>query len=192
MRPTFFKTPAAFRKWLERHAETKQELLVGFYKAASGKRSITWSESVDEALCFGWIDGVRKRIDDVSYTIRFSPRRASSIWSAINTRRARDLMDQGRMTPAGQAAFKAKRANTSGVYSYENRPATLVQPYASMLARNAAARKFFEAQTPSYKRTATWWIVSAKKEETRLKRLEELIRLCARAERIPLLRRRAK
>jgi uncharacterized protein YdeI (YjbR/CyaY-like superfamily) len=192
MKPTFFKSSAAFRRWLENHAGTKRELLVGFYKADSGKPSITWPESVDEALCFGWIDGVRKRIDDVSYTIRFSPRRAGSIWSAVNTRRARELFEAGRMTPAGKAAFDARKANKSGVYSYENRPATLMEPYAGLLARNVAARKFFEAQSPSYRRTATWWIVSARKEETRQKRLKELIELCAAGERIPLLGRPAK
>jgi uncharacterized protein YdeI (YjbR/CyaY-like superfamily) len=184
MKPTFFKTPAAFRKWLERHAQTKPELLVGFYKADSGKPSITWPESVDEALCFGWIDGVRRRVDEVSYTIRFSPRRATSIWSAINSRRVRQLIDEGRMTPAGMAAFEARRGYKSGIYSYENRPATLVEPYAGMLARNAAARKFFEAQPPSYKRVATWYILSAKKDETRLKRVQTIIELSAAGKRI--------
>jgi uncharacterized protein YdeI (YjbR/CyaY-like superfamily) len=184
MKPTFFKSPADFRKWLERHADTKQELLVGFYKTGSGRPSITWPESVDAALCFGWIDGVRKRIDDVSYTIRFSPRKTTSVWSAVNTRRARELIDEGRMTPAGLAAFEVRRANKSGVYSYENRPATLVEPYASMLARNARARKFFEAQPPSYKRAATWFVLSAKKDETRLKRVQQLIEVSAAGERL--------
>ena len=166
---------------------------MGFYKADSGRPSITWPQSVDEALCFGWIDGVRRRIDDVSYTIRFSPRRATSIWSAINSRRARQLIDEGRMTPAGVAAFEARRAYKSGIYSYEKRPRTLVEPYAGMLARNAAAKKFFDAQPPSYKRLATWYILSAKRDETRLKRIQTIIELSAAGKRITdSLRRPAK
>jgi uncharacterized protein YdeI (YjbR/CyaY-like superfamily) len=193
MKPTFFQNPAAFRKWLERHAGTKQELLVGFYKVGSGKLSITWPESVDEALCFGWIDGVRKRIDDVSYANRFSPRKATSVWSSVNIRRARQLIDEGRMTPAGLAAFEARRANKSGIYSYEKRPDTLVEPYAGMLARNAKARKFFESQPPSYKRAATWFVLSAKKDETRLKRAQTLIDVSAAGKWLPqFLRRPAK
>jgi uncharacterized protein YdeI (YjbR/CyaY-like superfamily) len=190
VKPTYFKSPGAFRKWLERHAGTKQELLVGFYKAGSGKPSITWPESVGEALCFGWIDGVRKRVDDVSYTIRFTPRKAGSIWSAVNTRRVRQLIDEGRMTPGGLAAFEAKRASKSGVYSYEKRPESLVEPYAGLLARNAAARKFFDTQPPYYKRAATWWVISAKKEETRMKRARALIDLSAAGEWIPQFLRR--
>ena len=136
---------------------------------------------------------VRRRIDGVSYTIRFSPRRATSIWSAINSRRARQLIDEGRMTPAGLAAFEARRAYKSGIYSYEKRPGALVEPYAGILARNAAARKFFDAQPPSYKRVATWYVLSAKKEETRLKRVQTLIELSAAGERITQsLRRPAK
>jgi uncharacterized protein YdeI (YjbR/CyaY-like superfamily) len=185
MKPAFFKTPAAFGKWLERHADTKQELLVGFYKADFGKPSISWPESVDEALRFGWIDGVRKRIDDVSYTIRFSPRKATSVWSSVNTRRARQLIDEGRMTPAGLTAFEARRANKSGIYSYEKRPDALVEPYAGVLAQNAKARKFFEAQPPSYKRAATWFVLSAKKDETRLKRAQTLIEVSAAGKWLP-------
>jgi hypothetical protein len=126
IKPAFFRTPAALREWLERHADDEQELLVGFYKTGSGKTSITWPESVDEVLCFGWIDGVRKRIDDVSYTIRFTPRRRTSIWSLVNIKRVAELTEQGRMSPAGLKAFAARRENKSGVYSHEKRPDALV------------------------------------------------------------------
>jgi uncharacterized protein YdeI (YjbR/CyaY-like superfamily) len=185
MRPRFFKTPAEFRKWLRQNHASAQELLVGFYKTSSGKPSITWPESVDEVLCVGWIDGVRKRVDDESYTIRFSPRRPTSIWSAVNIRRVKELIDAGRMKPAGLKAFEARRENRSGVYSYEQRPAELIEPYASMLARNAKARAWFESRAPSYRRAVTWWVISAKKEETRLKRAQTLIALCARNQLVP-------
>ena len=187
---TFFRSAAAFRKWLQEHSATKQELLVGFYKTGSGKPSITWPESVDEALCFGWIDGVRKRVDDVSYTIRFTPRKSSSTWSSINIKRAEALVKERRMTPAGRKAFAARRENKSGIYSYEQRPDTLIEPYASLLARNPRAAKFFAQQAPSYRRAAIWWVISAKKEETRLKRTQTLIELSAKGEWIPQFLRR--
>jgi uncharacterized protein YdeI (YjbR/CyaY-like superfamily) len=185
MRPTFFRDAGAFRTWLRRHHRTTCELLVGFYKADSGKPSITWPESVDEALCFGWIDGVRRRVDELSYTIRFTPRKEGSIWSAVNIERARALIEQGKMVPAGLAAFRARRDNRSGVYSYEQRPRELVEPYASMLDSNQAASLFFSGQTPSYRRSATWWVLSAKKEETRVKRARALIELSAKGSLIP-------
>src|SRR2546425_1736546 len=121
MKPRFFRSPAEFRRWLQTNGATARELLVGFHKKGSGKPSITWPESVDEALCFGWIDGIRKSLDDVSYTIRFSPRRSRSIWSAVNTKRAQELMKSGLMRPAGLKAFEARRENRSGIYSYEQR-----------------------------------------------------------------------
>jgi uncharacterized protein YdeI (YjbR/CyaY-like superfamily) len=185
MKPTFFRTAADFRHWLQRHNGTARELLVGFYKKSSGRPSLTWPESVDEALCYGWIDGIRKRVDEASYTIRFTPRRAGSIWSAVNTRRAHTLAAQRRMTPAGLRALEARRPNRSGRYSYEQRPQELTAPYAGMLSRNAAARTFFLAQIPSYRRAATWWVLSAKKEETRLKRARALIELSASGKQIP-------
>lgn len=175
MKPTFFKTPSDFREWFEKHHESSKELLVGFYKKGSGRPSITWPESVDEALCFGWIDGVRRRIDDVSYTIRFTPRRTTSIWSAVNIKRAQELIDQGLMKPAGIAAFQVRKENKSGIYSYEQRTEKLPEPYASVFKKNKAAWIFFQAQPPWYRKTVGWWIVSAKKEETRLKRLAKLI-----------------
>jgi uncharacterized protein YdeI (YjbR/CyaY-like superfamily) len=185
MKPTFFASPAEFRRWLQRHAGKSLELLVGFHKAGSGTPSITWPQSVDEALCFGWIDGVRKRVDDVSYTIRFTPRKPGSTWSSVNIRRARALVEEGRMTPGGLAAFEARREKRSGVYSYEKRPEDLTEPYAAMLARNGAAYRFFKQQTPSYRRAAIWWVISAKKEETRLKRVKTLIELSQSGKLIP-------
>jgi uncharacterized protein YdeI (YjbR/CyaY-like superfamily) len=190
VKPIFFASPAALRKWLQQYGATKQELLVGFYKTTSGKPSITWPESVDEALCFGWIDGVRKRVDDVSYTIRFTPRKATSIWSSINIKRVPALVEKGRMTPAGRKAFEARRENKSGIYSYEQRPSELIEPYARMLARNAKAAKYFAEQAPSYRRAAIWWVISAKQEETRLKRVRTLIELSSQQQWIPQLRRR--
>lgn len=185
MKPTFFASPAEFRTWLQRHAGKSQELLVGFHKTGSGTPSMTWPESVDEALCFGWIDGVRKRLDDVSYTIRFTPRKPGSTWSAVNIRRVRALVEQGRVTQAGLAAFEARRESKSGMYSYEQRPEKLTEPYAAMLVRNGTANRFFEQQTASYRRAATWWVISAKKEETRLKRVRTLIELSRAGKLIP-------
>jgi uncharacterized protein YdeI (YjbR/CyaY-like superfamily) len=190
VKPSFFRSPAAFRKWLQQHHATKQELLVGFYKTDSGRPSITWPESVDEALCFGWIDGVRKRVDDLSYTIRFTPRKPTSTWSSINIKRVAALIAEERMTPPGLKAYAARRENKSGIYSYEQRPDTLVEPYAAQLARKAPAARFFAQQAPSYRRAAIWWVISAKKEETRLKRARTLIELSGKGELIPQFTRR--
>jgi uncharacterized protein YdeI (YjbR/CyaY-like superfamily) len=190
--PKFFKSPSDFRKWLAAHHAKAMELLVGFYKKGTGKPSINWPESVDEALCFGWIDGIRRRLDEDSYSIRFTPRRSSSTWSAVNIRRAQELIQQGRMTPAGRNAFAARKENRSGIYSYEQRSAELVEPYASTLRRNKAALKFFESQPPSYRKAANWWVISPKKEETRLKRLNQLIKLSAANQIIPQFIRRPK
>ena len=185
MKPTFFPTPAAFRAWLERNHATAGELLVGFHKVGSGKPSLTWPESVDAALCFGWIDGVRKSVDDRRYTIRFTPRKPGSVWSSVNIKRARALIERGLMRPAGLKAFEARRENKSGVYSYEQRSVELPEPYNGLLKANAAAQRFFEAQPPSYRKVVVWWIVSAKRDETRRKRLDKLIAHSARGERVP-------
>lgn len=175
MQVTFFKTPSDFRKWLEQHHATAQELWVGYYKKDSGKPSLTWPESVDEALCFGWIDGLRKSVDATSYKIRFTPRRPRSIWSAVNIGRAQELVKTGRMQPAGLKAFEARKEARSSIYAYEQRDQPLDEQYAQQLRANAQAWKFFQAQPPGYQKTVSWWIVSAKKEETRLKRLAQLI-----------------
>ncbi|MEO7521011.1 MAG: YdeI/OmpD-associated family protein, partial [Gemmatimonas sp.] len=166
-KPRFFSTPAKWRAWLAKHHESSAEMIVGFYKNATGKPSITWPESVDQALCFGWIDGVRRRVDDDSYSIRFTPRRKGSVWSAVNLGRVKELTAQGLMTSVGLAAFEARTANKSSVYAYENRPATLPPEYVKSMRANRAAFNFFEALPPGYRRTMTWWIVSAKREATR-------------------------
>jgi uncharacterized protein YdeI (YjbR/CyaY-like superfamily) len=185
LKTTFFKTPAAFRKWLEAHHASAAELWVGFYKKGSGKPGSWWPEAVDEALCFGWIDGIRKSIDEESYKIRFTPRKPRSIWSAVNIKRAKELDAQGLMQPAGLKAFDARQENRSGIYSYEQRTAELPGDYDKRLMKNAAAWKFFHGQTSSYRKAANWWVVSAKKEETRLKRLDKLIEHSAQGQLIP-------
>jgi uncharacterized protein YdeI (YjbR/CyaY-like superfamily) len=175
VKPTFFETPADFRKWLERNHDKAAELLVGFYKRDSGRPSITWPESVDQALCFGWIDGVRKRIDDVSYTIRFTPRRRGSIWSAVNIRRVAELQKLGLMQPGGLKAFEARTAKKSGIYSYEKAPVELAPADEKKFRANKKAWKYFNGQAPSYRRVAIHYVTSAKREETRARRLALLI-----------------
>lgn len=176
MEPTFFATPEEFRAWLHAHHQTAGELWVGFHKVGSGKPSITWPQSVDEALCVGWIDGVRKRIDDDRYVIRFTPRKPGSNWSAINIRRMGELQAEGRVLPAGQAAFDRRRDDRSAIYSYERRTsAELPAEYEQRFRADAAAWEYFQSQAPWYRRTATHWVISAKREETRQKRLATLI-----------------
>jgi uncharacterized protein YdeI (YjbR/CyaY-like superfamily) len=182
--PKFFKTPSAFRKWLEVHHASSKELWVGFYKKGSGKPSIDWPESVDEALCFGWIDGIRKSIDAESYMIRFTPRKPTSVWSAVNIRNVEKLVKEYRMRAAGLKAFEARKENRSGIYAYEQRSPELVEPYLGKLKRNKAAWKFFQTQPPSYRKVMNWWVVSARQEETRLKRLDKLIEESAQGRRM--------
>jgi uncharacterized protein YdeI (YjbR/CyaY-like superfamily) len=191
MKPTFFRTPADFRKWLEQHHDTAPELWVGFHKKGSGRPSMTWPESVDEALCFGWIDGVRKSLGDESYVIRFTPRRARSIWSAVNVRRVTELTRLGRMRPAGVKAFEARDPARTGVYSFEQprESLTLGAPYEAKLKASKRAWTFFQSQAPWYQRTVSRWVMSAKKEETRLRRLAALIEDSARGRRIGPLNR---
>ena len=157
---------------------------MGCYKRGSGEPSITWPELVDEALCVGWIDGVRRSLDGRSYTIRLTPRRKGSIWSAVNIRRVEILTSEGRMQPAGLRAFAARRENRSGIYSYEQREDRLPEPYAGLLKANAEAWQFFEAQPSSYRQKLVWWVVSAKREETRRLRLEKLIAASAAGQRL--------
>lgn len=183
MKPTFFETPEAFRAWLTKNHATAKELLVGFYKKGSKRPSITWPESVDEALCYGWIDGVRKGIDEASYSIRFTPRKIGSIWSNVNVDRVRALAD--RMQPAGLKAFEARKEAKSGIYSHEQDSVELPEPYQKLLKANEQAHAFFEKQAGSYRKAAIWWVASAKKEETRQKRLGSLIAYSARGEKIP-------
>lgn len=176
MEPTFFETPEQLRAWLEEHHESERELLVGFYKKGSGKPSITWPQSVDEALCFGWIDGIRRGIDGESYSIRFTPRKPTSNWSSVNIARVAELTKDGRMRPAGTRAFERRSEARSGIYSYEQRAsAKLDAAQQRELEANDAAWSFFRSQPRGYRQTATYWVVSAKREETRTKRLATLI-----------------
>ena len=184
MKPTFFPTPAAFRKWLETNHASATELLAGFYKKDSGKPSITWPESVDQALCYGWIDGVRRRIDEVSYSIRFTPRKQISNWSAINIARVAELTRLGLMRPAGLRVFEQRREEKSAIYAYENAVRTLDPAAEKTFRANRKAWQFFNAQAPSYRRVCIYWVTSAKKEETRARRLATLISDSASGERV--------
>ena len=176
MEPVFFATADDFRAWLAEHHESASQLLVGFHKKGSGRRSMTWSEAVDQALCFGWIDGVRRSLDADRYVIRFTPRKPGSTWSAANIKRAQELIDAGLMRPAGLAAFQARTADRSAVYSYERRrPAELAPEHEERLRADPSAWEFFAAQPPSYRRTVIHWVESAKREGTRLRRLAALI-----------------
>jgi uncharacterized protein YdeI (YjbR/CyaY-like superfamily) len=188
-KPTFFATPAAFRRWLARHHETTRELWVGFYKKATGIPSITWPEAVDQLLCFGWIDGVRRSVNSQSYAIRTTPRRPGSIWSAINTRRAEELLQVGLMDAAGVRAFRGRDKAKSELYSFENRPARLNPVQQKRFRANGPAWEFFKSQPPGYRKTATWWVVSAKQETTQQKRLSTLIADSEAGRRIAQLRR---
>lgn len=189
MKPIFFKTPLDFRKWLEKNHDKETELLVGFYKTGSGRQSITWPESVDQALCFGWIDGVRKSIDEESYMIRFTPRKKNSIWSAVNTRKIEELKEKGLMMPAGLEAFRHRKEERSSVYSFENKDKGLDADSVKKFKANKKAWDFFQAQAPSYIRAASWWVVSAKKKETKSKRLQQLIEDSLNGKRLAMLSR---
>jgi uncharacterized protein YdeI (YjbR/CyaY-like superfamily) len=173
---TFFETAGEFAAWLEKHGAAKLELVVGYYKRGTGRAGMSWPESVDAALCFGWIDGVRKRIDEHSYQIRFTPRKPQSIWSAINVERVRVLTRAGRMREAGLKAYSHRREKRTKIYSYEQEKAATLEAGEERRFRKAkAAWKFFEAQPPGYRRLVIWRIVSAKRPETRERRLAALI-----------------
>jgi uncharacterized protein YdeI (YjbR/CyaY-like superfamily) len=193
MKARFFPSPAHWRRWLEAHHASQAELWVGFYKRDSGRPSISWPESVDQALCFGWIDGLRRSLDSESYAIRFTPRRRGSVWSDVNTRRAKALVSAGLMHAAGLAAFERREERKAGVYSFERRKDPRLAP--ALLRRfkaDARAWSFFQGQPPGYRRTATFWVVSAKKEETRLRRLETLMADCRARREIKPLRRKGR
>ena len=174
MKIAYFKSAAEFRGWLEEHHASRSELWVGFYKKASGKAGLTYAEAVDEALCFGWIDGIRKRVDEASYTNRFTPRKAKSTWSLVNTRRVNQLRALGRMTDTGLKAFAARDPKRTGIYSFE-RTAALDANAEREFKANKRAWTFFEAQPPGYRRRAALWMMNAKREETRARRLAQLI-----------------
>ncbi|HVX38270.1 MAG TPA: YdeI/OmpD-associated family protein, partial [Gemmatimonadaceae bacterium] len=173
--------------WLVTHHATATELLVGFHKVNTGRPSLTWPQSVDEALCFGWIDGVRRRIDDDSYSIRFTPRKPTSIWSAVNIKRVAELEQQGRMTDAGRAAFARRDPKRSQIYSFERGRVEMDGDALARLKADKQAWAYFESQAPYYRRTSSHWVASAKKPETREKRLQILIDCCRNGERIPPL-----
>jgi uncharacterized protein YdeI (YjbR/CyaY-like superfamily) len=186
--PSFFATPDEFRAWLEENHESATEVLVGFHKRSSGRPSITWPESVEQALCFGWIDGVRRSIDEESYTIRFTPRRPSSNWSRTNLEKVEELKRRGLMRPAGLRAYEGRREAKTGIYSYEQREAArLPADYEDRLRANPRAWEDWSARPPSYRKAAVWWVVSAKREETRERRLEQLIDSSAQGRTVPPL-----
>lgn len=173
--PTFFAKQSDFKKWLEKNHKKETELLVGFYKVDSGKPSITWTQSVDEALCLGWIDGVRKSIDKDSYQIRFTQRKSTSIWSAVNIQKIEVLTKQGLMQPAGLVSFQNRKKNKSKIYSYENEAVKFSSDFEKKFKENKRAWEYFQLLAPSYKKPSTNWVMSATQETTQLKRLIELI-----------------
>ena len=176
MRPIYFNSPEEFRAWLEQHHETATEVYVGYWKKSSGKAGLTWAQAVEEALCFGWIDGVVKSVDEQRHMQRFTPRKPSSTWSAINIAKVEQLRAQGRMRPAGEAAFARRREDRSAIYAYEQRSDPVLEPdEQAQFEANAAAWGYFSARPPSYRKPALWWIVSAKRPETRARRLATLI-----------------
>lgn len=183
--PVFFASPADFRVWLEAHAASKTELLVGFYKVGSGQPSMTWPESVDEALCFGWIDGVRKGLDDNAYTIRFTPRKAGSIWSVVNVNKAEALIAQGRIQPAGLAAYARRSEGKTGVYSHERtEAAAFTADELRGFQKNKAAWAYFQTTPPGYQRQVTHWVSNVKQAATRERRLAKLVATCEAGERL--------
>ena len=187
MNPRFFKSHSDFRKWLEKNFAKETELLVGFYKKDSGKPSITYPEALDEALCFGWIDGVRRSLGDEGYTIRFTPRKPKSIWSNVNVGHVERLKKEGRMAPAGLKAYELKDPKRTGIYSFENRPRELAPAYEKKFRANKKAWEFFEKQPPGYKRQMIYRVMEAKQEETKQRRLAQLIESSANGERLGLL-----
>lgn len=184
----YFRTPAALRAWFQKHHASASEQWIGYYKKDSGVPSITWPESVDQALCFGWIDGVRKSVDAERYTIRFTPRKKGSIWSTVNRRRVKELEKEGLMTEAGRGAFNGRDTRKQGMYSFEQKkdPA-LSAGFLRIFRHSAKAWRFFSAQTASYRKAAVWWVVTAKQEATKMKRLEQLIRDSGRGMTVPHL-----
>lgn len=182
--PRFFRTPAEFRRWLEKNHATAKELWIGYYKKDSGRGGMVYREALDEALCFGWIDGVVKTIDATSYLQRFSPRRPGSIWSNVNVRHIERLKTAGKMHAAGLAAFETRDPKKTGIYSFENRPKEFPPALKKQFQRNEKAWNFWTALPPGYRRTLTWWVLSAKRPETQQKRLAKLIAESAAGRRI--------
>ncbi|HEX3184835.1 MAG TPA: YdeI/OmpD-associated family protein [Pyrinomonadaceae bacterium] len=175
MKPTFFSSPAQFRQWLEKNHDSAAELLVGFHKKDSGKKSVTYPQALDEALCFGWIDGVRRSLDETSYTIRFTPRKPRSIWSNVNVRHVERLTKEGRMAEPGRKAYALRDPKRTGIYAFENEVREFSPEFEKKFRANKPAWQFFQSEPPSIRRTCIFWVMSAKKEETRVRRLEQLI-----------------
>jgi uncharacterized protein YdeI (YjbR/CyaY-like superfamily) len=192
MKATFFKSAEEFRRWLDKNHDKQQELLLGFYKKASGRGGITHREALDEALACGWIDGVVKSLDDASYTIRFSPRKAKSIWSLVNIKRVGELTKLGRMRPSGLKAFEARDLKRAKLYSYERKASKLGPELEKKFRANKKAWEFFQAQPPGYQSVISWYVISAKQEETRLRRLERLIKDSENGRRVGILERKKK
>jgi uncharacterized protein YdeI (YjbR/CyaY-like superfamily) len=184
MKPRYFKSQADFRRWLEAHHASAPELLVGFWKKDSGKGGLGYKEAVDEALCFGWIDGIKKRVDDSSYTHRFTPRRRGSIWSAINLKRMKELIASGLVSKAGLETYEGRDPKKAGLYSFENRPQAFDPAIEKTFRANARAWTFFLAQPPGYRKVCIFFVMSAKKEETRLRRLEVLMNASSKGQRL--------
>lgn len=188
MAVAYFSSPEEFRRWLEEHHATVVELWVGYHKKGTGRPSLSWQESVDEALCFGWIDGLRKSVDGERYKIRFTPRKPTSVWSAVNIRRFEELTAEGRIHPPGQEAFERRKENRSRIYAYEQEGGpSLSEEFEQRFQAKSEAWAFFSAQPAGYRKTASWWVMSAKREETRLRRLEQLIADSAAGRRIAQL-----
>ncbi len=188
MKPIFFSTPIEMRKWFKKNYLKEDELLVGYYKVSSGKPSITWSESVDQAICFGWIDGIRKSIDEQSYSIRFTPRRPKSSWSAVNIKKVEELTKLGLMLPVGLKAFEKRKEENSKIYSYEEQHEKFPKHYKKQLTANKKAWEFFNSQPPYYQRAVLRWVMSAKQETTKVKRFQSLIEDCAAGQKVGPMR----
>src|SRR6185369_15640982 len=175
MKPRFFSSPEKFREWLEQNHDSATELLLGFHKKSSGKKSGTYSEALDEALCYGWIDGVRKYLDETSYTIRFTPRKPRSIWSNVNVKHVERLTKERRMADPGRKAYALRDPKRTGIYAFENEVREFSPEFEKKFRANKPAWQFFQSEPPSIRRTCIFWVMSAKKEETRVRRLEQLI-----------------
>jgi len=184
VKPRYFESSADFRAWLDEHGTSTPELWVGFYKKASGHGGLTYKEALDEALCVGWIDGVRKRVDAASFVQRFSPRTATSIWSTVNLKRMKELLASGRVAPVGRKVYERRDPKRTQQYSFENKPASFDAALTRRFKANPRAWTFFREQPPGYQKVLTFWVMSAKKEDTRLRRLDALIKDSAEGKRI--------
>jgi uncharacterized protein YdeI (YjbR/CyaY-like superfamily) len=184
MEPIYFRSGSEFRDWLQTHHASAREVLIGFFSKSAQQRGLTYAEALDEALCFGWIDGLVRRVDANRHTRRFTPRKSASIWSNINVNHVERLIREGRMQPPGIAAFQRRSKAKTGVYSFENKPQEFPSVYARRFRANRAAWKFWLAQPPGYRRTVIWWVVSAKQEVTRERRFDRLVAECAAGRRL--------